>query len=152
MLDSDEEEVEEETVEDEETGVEALDELEEELCSDEDVLEQVESVEEEDEDVDDIIEADDEDEVESEVTTDSILELARVIKPIIASIPDSYKRKKMSDSLAQVLRKHAKKANDSSNNSYAKMLNRTKDSEIEQTVDLGKEIAKKYNPHYKEVK
>jgi len=152
MLDSDEEEV-EEVAEDEETGVEALDELESEFISDEDMLEEVQSVEEDDEDINEIVEENDAcDEDETEITTDSILELARVIKPIIASVPDVNKRKKMSDSLAKVLRKHAKKASDSSSNSYAKMLNRTKDSEIEQNIDLGKEIAKKYNPHYKEVK
>lgn len=156
MLDSDEEEI-EEVVEDEETGVEALDELENELASDEDVLEQIEEVEEDDAGIEDIIEDEetcdeDEEEVEAAVTTDSILELARVIKPIIASVPDADKRKRMSDSLAKVLKKHAKKASDSSSNSYAKMLNRTKDSEIGQNVDLGKEIAKRYNPHYKEVK
>lgn len=152
MLDSDEEESEDECEEeiiDEETGVEALDELENELSADEDVLEEVQSVEEGDEEIAENLE---EEENEEEMTTDSILELARVIKPIIASVPDPYKRKRMSDSLAAVLKRHAKKAKDSSDNSYAKMLNRTADSNYDQNVDLGKEIAKKFNPHYKEVK
>lgn len=151
MLDSDEEEEVEdgcdEETEDEETGVEALDELEEELSTDEDVLEEVQSVEESDEDIEEKM--DDED--PEEMTTDSILELARVLKPIIASVPDAKKRKRMSDSLAEVLRKHAKKSNDSVETSYAKMLNRANDSKVEE-IDLGKEIAKKFNPHYKEVK
>lgn len=150
MLDADEDEVEDEDpekIEDEETGVEALDELEEELSTDEDVLEEVESVEESDEDIEENME----DEEQEEMTTDSILELAKVLKPIVASIPDARKRKRMSDSLAVVLRKHARKASDSSSSSYGRMLNRTSDSAYKE-VDLGKEIAKKFNPHYKEVK
>lgn len=154
MLDADEEEVEDECeeAEDEETGVEALDELETELESnDEDVLEEVQSVEESDEDIEEKVDDEECEDEGEEMTTDSILELARVIKPIIASVPDTQKRKRMSDSLAAVLRKHAKKANDNANKNYAAMLNRTKDS-YEQPVDLGMEIARKNNPHYKEVK
>ena len=117
----------------------------EEEVEDEDVQEQIAEVEESPEEIND--------EAEEELTTDSILELSRVLKPIIASVPDVRKRKQMSDSLATVLRKHAKKAQDSKKNTnYSKMLNRTTDSAVNSNVDFGMMIAQKYNPHYKEEK
>ena len=90
---------------------------------------------------------------EEEMTTDSIIELSRVLKPIIASIPDQGKRKRVADNLAEVLRKHAKKANDSKKSNYSKMINRSVDSSYDSVANIGDEIAKKFNPHYnKEVK
>lgn len=148
--DSDEDE-DEDFVEDEDPdeGLESLDALEEELIEDEDfeedfvedddLLEQVESVET------------DSDEDFEEMTNDSILELARVMKPIIASIPNVRQRRKVSDNLADVLKKHAKKAKDEKTTSskYAKMISRSKDSSLEKVEDIGLKIAQAHNPHYK---
>ena len=77
----------------------------------------------------------------------------RALKPIIASIPNDKKRKKVSDNLAKVLKKQIKKAEKKSTDSYSKIINSRKigDSNFD-SVDYGKEIAKKYNPHYKEDK
>lgn len=139
--DSDEEFEEEE----ESDGLEALDELEEELETNDDETEEVESVEEDPEVIND-----EEDPEDVRATTDSIRELASVMKQVVAAIPDANKRRKTSDALAQVLRKHAKETKDAAKNSnYSQMAKRTKDAETP-NVDIGMEIAKKFNPHYKE--
>ena len=162
VKDSDEEEVEEEEKEEvaddsdpeNESGLESLDELEDELKKeDEDEPvedDEMEEIEEHEVSPEEINDADVE---EEEMTTDSIIELSRVLKPIIASIPDQGKRKRVADNLAEVLRKHAKKANDSKKSNYSKMINRSVDSSYDSVANIGDEIAKKFNPHYnKEVK
>ena len=135
-----------------EEGMESLDELEEELESGEtedDDIEEIESVEVPPED----IPSDNEEINELKEAKDSAIELMRALKPIIASIPNDKKRKKVSDNLAKVLKKQIKKAEKKSTDSYSKIINSRKigDSNFD-SVDYGKEIAKKYNPHYKEDK
>lgn len=135
-----------------EEGMESLDELEEELESGEtedDDIEEIESVEAPPED----IPSEDEETNELQEAKDSAIELMRALKPIIASIPSDKKRKKVSDNLAKVLKKQIKKAEKKSTDSYSKIINSRKigDSNFD-SVDYGKEIAKKYNPHYKEDK
>lgn len=147
----DEDEVEEEKVEEEEEdddSLASLDELEEELNTDdeageEDEVDQIEEHEVPPEEIND------EDLEEEDMTTDSIVQLSRVLKPIIASIPDQKKRKKVADNLAGVLREHAKKAKDSKKSNYSKLINRSIDSQYDDVADLGNKIAEKFNPHYK---
>ena len=150
LLTRDEEEEEIETEdEDEDESLESLDSLEEELTED-DSTEETEEVEEDPEDMNKV-EDEDEDEDEATGTKDSIKELLKVLKPLVANIPDAKQRKKTADALAATLKKHSAKAK-TSDNSYAKMITRSKDSKIvNEAVDHGLEIAKKYNPHYKEV-
>lgn len=152
--DEDEEEIEVEEAEDEDESLESLDALEEELGESEEVEDEDEMEQIEEHEVPPEVINEEAEEEEDEMTTDSIVELSRVLKPIIASIPDSKKRKQVADSLAGVLRKHAKKAQDSKKTNYAKMLNRTKDSNSSNnnSVNIGDEIAKAWNPHYKEGK
>lgn len=78
----------------------------------------------------------------------------RQIKPVIASVKDSKQRKALADSVANI-------AKISMNDQYSEIYNvtrksskdamnnkvRVKDSDF----DFGMEIAKKFNPHYKEV-
>lgn len=78
----------------------------------------------------------------------------RQIKPVIASVKDSKQRKALADSVANI-------AKISMNDQYSEIYNVTcksskdamnnkvkaKDSDF----DFGMEIAKKFNPHYKEV-
>ena len=147
----DEDEVEEEKVEEEEEdddSLASLDELEEELNTDDEVEEEdeVEQVEEHEVQPEEI---NDEDLEEEDMTTDSIVQLSRVLKPIIASIPDQKKRKKVADNLAGVLREHAKKAKDSKKSNYSKLINRSIDSQYDDVADIGNKIAEKFNPHYK---
>lgn len=143
----------EEVDDDCEEGMESLDELEEELESSEvedDDIEEIESVEVPPED----IPSDDEEINELQEAKDSAIELMRALKPIIATIPNDKKRKKVSDNLAKVLKKQIKQVEKRSNDSYSKIINSRKigDSNFDSSVDYGREIAKKYNPHYKEDK
>lgn len=78
----------------------------------------------------------------------------RQIKPVIASVKDSKQRKALADSVANI-------AKISMNDQYSEIYNvarksskdamnnkvKAKDSDF----DFGMEIAKKFNPHYKEV-
>ena len=148
----DEEEVKEDPEPDDE-GMESLDELEEELSEEET----------EDADIDEIKEVEkpaeemNEDEAceetgESEKMKDSAVELMRVLKPIISYIPNKKERKKVSDNLAKVLRKQVKDAKMSERKKkstvYSDILKgRSKDSDYN-SVDIGKMIAERYNPHY----
>ena len=141
--------------EDPDEGLEALDDFieedEEEEVEDEDLLEEVESVEEPAEEINEDLDAEDSDD-EEELTTDSIKELANVLRPVVAAIPDVNKRKQVSDSLATVFKKHAKKAKDSQTkkSNYSKMLGRANDSAFNnEQADLGMKIAMANNPHYK---
>lgn len=82
-------------------------------------------------------------------------ELLRQVKPIIAGVKDSTKRKKLADSFAKALRMNTTTTNDYS--SVYKMTLKTtpkaKDSATRVSdEDFGMEIARKYNPHYKEEK
>jgi hypothetical protein len=93
-----------------------------------------------------------EDETEEVVKAqDSLNKLIKDMRPIIASVKDSEIRKKLSDSLASFV-KSGKTAD------YASILNATKKnandamskSVNDSDIDYGMNIAKKFNPHYKE--
>ena len=87
------------------------------------------------------------------ITTDDIKELLKVLKPVVAAMP-AGQRKKASDDLSAVLKKHynsAKKVEDSKS-AYSNLANRTKDAGFDHSVNMGMEIAKKRNPHYMESK
>lgn len=82
-------------------------------------------------------------------------ELLRQVKPIIAGVKDSKKRKKLADSFAKALRMNTATTNDYSSvyNMTLKTTPKAKDSATRVSdEDFGMEIARKYNPHYKEEK
>lgn len=90
----------------------------------------------------------------------AMLREIRTIKPVVAQIKDEKVRKTVSDSLARVYRQSVgMNTRDSRSNGYAGIMNakQVKAHQIDAknktaTVDdgqLGKEIAKKFNPHYK---
>jgi hypothetical protein len=92
--------------------------------------------------------------VDPEKMNDSVRrELLRAVKPVIANVKDAKQRKILSDSFAKAL-----KMNQASTTDYATILNiaksNAKDAMSKPTntsdYDFGMEIAKKYNPHYKE--
>lgn len=78
----------------------------------------------------------------------------RQIKPVIASVKDSKQRKVLADSVANI-------AKISMNDQYSEIYNVTRKSSKDamnnkvkakdSDFDFGMEIAKKFNPHYKEV-
>lgn len=93
--------------------------------------------------------------VDPEIINDSAKkEIIRAIKPVIASVSDSATRRKLSDAFAGAL-----KAKKETTTDYAALLkiarSNIKDSankiSVNNNSDYGMEIAKKYNPHYKEV-
>ena len=82
-------------------------------------------------------------------------ELLRQVKPIIAGVKDSTKRKKLADSFAKALRMNTTTTNDYSSvyNMTLKTTPKAKNSATRVSdEDFGMEIARKYNPHYKEEK
>ena len=124
-------------------AMKALDELE------------VEEKETEDEDPDDLTEDADNEEsvtVDPEKMKDSAT-LLRTMKPIIAQIKDSKERKKAADALARMIGKVRKTTTD-----YGDLMNiqKKKAAKDRKTTDadydFGMQIAKRYNPHYKEEK
>ena len=151
-------------VEDEENceGMESLDNFEGEMTKGEEPddvedgeIEEIESVEKPPQEINDELEAEKElEKSEYEKARDSAVELVRVLKPIISYIPDKKTRKRVSDNLVKVLRKQVKDSKTETRNSrYSGFIgNRTKDSrkmsDAEREMNIGAEIAKKYNPHY----
>lgn len=93
-----------------------------------------------------------EDETEEVVKVqDSLNKLIKDMRPIVASVKDSEIRKKLADSLASFV-KSGKTAD------YAGIFNATKKNANDamskpvndSDIDYGMNIAKKFNPHYKE--
>lgn len=150
---TEDEEVEELEDEDEDDSLRELDELEEELedeVEDYDQMEEEESVTVDPEDIE--MDEDplyDGEEV-LEKATDAALNLLRQFKPIVAAIPDARERRKATDALVKQVRKVSKEKT----NTYAIMNSRKAQDSIvdEDKSGLGLDIAKKYNPHYKQSK
>lgn len=126
----------------------ALDKLEEELKAD---------VDDEDPDDTKVLDADGEEEVtvDPDKMKDSAAEMRRFIrevKPVIASIPSSVTRRKLTDSIVRIARLVG---NDSQ---YAGVLGTAKkaaaDAAMKKTMidsdaDFGMDVAHRWNPHYK---
>lgn len=102
---------------------------------------------------------------EEEVTVDpekindsaAKLKFIREMKPLIASVKDAKTRKKMSDSLVAFVggnvnadnTKYSKIRNVTKNNAKDAM-NKNKVNAVDADFNYGMDIAKKFNPHYKE--
>lgn len=89
---------------------------------------------------------------------DSLVEILKVVKPLVASMEDNEAKKKACDSLQKIVNK-AKKRKVSKDNSYAKILKSQKKAAADNMADqnsnskmdfmeVGKNLAK-MNPHYK---
>ncbi len=101
-----------------------------------------------------ILDADPEGEEEEKKSTED--SLVSALKPVIAKIKDAADRKMVTDALKSSIRSNAAKGKDgyseimkAMSKSAAKM---TQDSAKPDYDNLGKEIAAKYNPHYKKEK
>ena len=82
--------------------------------------------------------------------------MLRKVKPIIAGVKDAKSRKILADTFAKALVGEKKTTADyasilSASREAAKDLMSKKSTADSSSVDYGMEIAKKYNPHYKEV-
>ena len=116
-----------------------------------------------DESMESLEKIDSEDSDEEEVTVDpekindsARRELLRKVKPMVASIKDRAERKKFADAFAEAFKLN-------SGNQYGDIMKMTKVNAqdamskcsvntADSDYNFGAEIAKKYNPHYKEVK
>lgn len=126
-------------------AMKALDELE------------VEEKETEDEDPDDLTEDADNEEsvtVDPEKMKDSAT-LLRTMKPVIAAIKNPKERKKAADALARMIKGSRSTSSDYGTLMNIKQKKAAKDSKAKATdadYDFGMQIAKRFNPHYKEEK
>ncbi len=91
----------------------------------------------------------------------SILNAIKVVRPVIAAIKDPGERKKASDALAKTFRDQiatpaAPKEVPGGYSGILQMqqanVSKALDKKPEDLTQLGKDIAKKFNPHYKEAK
>jgi len=86
----------------------------------------------------------------------ALLELVRSMKPVIARIKDKKEKKAVTDALVKSVKGYQGRSG-KSRDGYKNILTArqksapVKDSSKPDDRQLGKDIAKKYNPHYKEV-
>ena len=76
---------------------------------------------------------------------DAALETIKALRPFVATLPTAQRRK-AADALAQMIRGNVR---DSGYAAIQKATRRTTDSKPVDDAALGREIAAKYNPHYK---
>ena len=129
----------------------ALDALEEELTSEEEEVEaDPEEINKSESAVADegLIEAKEDEVVEDGCgAKDAAIEAIGALRPVVAAIPDKAKRRRAADALAQLIRGSVK---DSGYAAIQRAANhRASDTSVDDMA-LGRDIAKKYNPHYKE--
>lgn len=95
----------------------------------------------------------DEDEEEGKKSNDSMLSFIRKMKPVIASVKDSRQRKKLADELASFAKMNKTADYAGIMNTAKKNANdamHTKKNAADADYDFGMDVAKKFNPHYKE--
>ena len=152
------EEIEEESGEeaevDEEEG-DALDALEEELTGEEETVEaDPEEINKSEGAVSDedsgLIEAEESEDVVEDgcAARDAALEAISALKPVVAAIPNKGQRRRAADALAQLIRGNV---HDSGYAAIQKAATRRATDTKKEMDDmaLGRDIAKRYNPHYK---
>ena len=81
-------------------------------------------------------------------TRDAALALLQTLKPAVAAIPKEAQRKRAADSLAILIKGSMQQDAQYGELMQMRRRNAAKDSQPDD-YDLGREIAKKYNPHYK---
>lgn len=151
------EEIEEETGEEAEVDEEgdALDALEEELTGEEEAVEaDPEEINKSEGAVSDedsgLIEAEESEDVVEDgcAARDAALEAISALKPVVAAIPNKGQRRRAADALAQLIRGNV---HDSGYAAIQKAATRRATDTKKEMDDmaLGRDIAKRYNPHYK---
>ncbi len=79
---------------------------------------------------------------------DAAMALIKNLKPAVAAIPNEAQRKRAADSLATLIKGSMQQDAQYGELMQMRRRNAAKDSQPDD-YDLGREIAKKYNPHYK---
>ena len=137
---------------DEITADDDITEDEDEITADDDVTEDDDITEDED------IETSDEETTTTAADKKAMLKFIRNIRPVIAKMKDGKQKKAVTDSLIKMARATSGKSRTPKKNGYAAIMKvkqqRTsqflaKDSKKYDDSQLGKQIAKKRNPHYK---
>lgn len=136
----------------------------EEITEDEDITEDNDIIEDEDMTENDDITEDEDIETSDEKTTATavdkkvMLQFVRNIRPVIAEMKDNKQKKVVTDSLMKMARVTSGKTAKPKENGYAAIMRvkqnhskqfKTQDSKTYDDSQLGREIAKKRNPHYK---
>ena len=114
----------------------------------------------EDDDIteDEDIETSDEKTTATAVDKKVMLQFVRNIRPVIAEMKDNKQKKVVTDSLMKMARVTSGKTAKPKENGYAAIMRvkqnhskqfKTQDSKTYDDSQLGREIAKKRNPHYK---
>lgn len=123
-----------------------------EITADDDVAEDDDITEDED------IETSDEETTASAADKKVMLKLIRNIRPVVAKMEDGKQKKAVTDSLIKMARATSGKSRTPKKNGYAAIMKAkqrhtsqflVKDSKKYDDNQLGREIAKKRNPHYK---
>lgn len=125
-------------------AMKALDELEEETESNDEEPEEITEDADNEESVT----------VDPEKMKDSAT-LLRTMKPVIAAIKNPKERKKAADALARMIKGSRRTSSDYGTLMNIKQKKATKDSKakaMDADYDFGMDIAKRFNPHYKEDK
>lgn len=92
-----------------------------------------------------LIPADNDD--DPQAVRDAAIEAIQALKPVVAAIPDKAQRMKASDALAGLIRTNVKDSGYLAIQEAARKAH-AKDSAPVDDADLGRSIAKKWNPHY----
>ena len=123
-----------------------------EIVADEDVTEDDDITDDED------IETSDEETTASAADKKAMLKFIRNIRPVVAKMKDGKQKKAVTDSLIKMVRTTSGKSRTPKKNGYAAIMKVkqkrstqfiTQDSKKYDDSQLGKEIAKQRNPHYK---
>lgn len=81
---------------------------------------------------------------------DAAMVLLQNLRPAVAAIPNEAQRKRAADSLATLIRGSMQQDSQYGELLQLRRKNATRDSQpVNDDYNLGREIAKKYNPHYK---
>lgn len=96
--------------------------------------------------------SDPEDRPQSALTGDNAykIQALRAIKPIIASIPDPVERKKAADAAIASIKSKPKQSTYAAIKPKKPAVDNKAVDRQQQIADLGRKIAKKHNPHYKD--
>lgn len=91
----------------------------------------------------------DNDEDDPQAVRDAAMEAIQALKPLVAGIHDKAQRKRATDALAALIRTNVQDSGYLAIQSAAKAAHAHDSAPEDDVADLGRKIAEKWNPHYK---
>ena len=91
----------------------------------------------------------DEDEDDPQAVRDAAMEAIHALKPLVAGIQDKAQRKRATDALAALIRTNVQDSGYLAIQAAAKAAHAHDSAPEDDVADLGRKIAEKWNPHYK---